>query len=58
MIQAPAVKPEACSKHRVILVSSEQIYDNKWDFGQPVAEKCTFKCFCCNYSKEYTFKTK
>lgn len=52
-----ATRPENCPNHRVVLISSEEIYDNKWDFGTPVSNKCIFKCFVCNNSYEYTFKT-
>ena len=45
-----------CTNHRVILISSEQIYTNKHHFGEPVEEKVVYKCFCCNLVKEYTFK--
>jgi hypothetical protein len=45
-----------CTNHRVVLISSEEIYESKYGYGRVIANKCVWKCFCCNLITEITFK--
>lgn len=46
-----------CANHRMIIVSSELVWrNNKYQYGEPVAQVVTYKCLCCNHINVITFK--
>lgn len=45
-----------CPNHKVTMVSSELVYNDRFEFGQPIGQKCTFTCKYCNSSKTVVFK--
>lgn len=56
-MEATAIKPINCPNHRMTLVSHEQIWDNKWEYGEPVKSIATFKCVGqCKHKVQYEFK--
>lgn len=51
-------QPVNCLNHRPILISSEEIFADKFQFGKPIENKCVYQCRACNKITEYTFKLK
>jgi hypothetical protein len=41
----------------MVMISSEMIWDNKWQYGNPVLNKVTYKCNgSCEHTLTYEFK--
>lgn len=45
-----------CPNHRPILKSSEIVFADRFEYGEPIGNKCVFICLSCIWSKEYLFK--
>lgn len=37
------------------MTSSEEVYDNKWCYGEPVKTTVTYVCRCCGESRVVDF---
>lgn len=48
--------PRHCPNHRSRIESSEMIYANKFEYGEPVAMVVTYKCDTCGSTHKVEFK--
>jgi hypothetical protein len=36
-----------CFRHRMVMLTSEQVYATKYCYGDPIKQVVTFGCLCC-----------
>ncbi len=47
--------PEKCNNHSMRMTSSEEVYDNKWCYGEAVKTIVTYACKNCGESHVVDF---
>lgn len=45
-----------CPKHRLVQVTFESIWPDKHQYGEPIEDVYTYKCFACGSTMEIRIK--
>lgn len=52
----PRLNKMQCERHRMVMDSSEILFQSRFEYGEPIGMVVVFKCHCCNETNTVTFK--